>query len=304
MMKKTWFVLFVILGLYALLCIVSSWFSQSVLYGFALPVMGALHRLTAGAALPVAEVLGMALAGTGILTLVGAIVRAVAGDGGKALRRWARGGAWAALALGGALALLWVPAAARPADGPPAPEDGELAWLCGQLVDALNAAPLDFPPPTESLRLAPEAANLPGRVVKAARYPEWMRLCRCSGLFVPLTGEALADATAPAALVPFTAVHELMHLAGIADEGAANIAAWDRCAAAGGAFADSARLWALRYALGMLRERDNAAWQAVRNSMKDPLAQVFREIGGEIMPADGTAAWDHYAALADYLAVK
>ena len=91
------------------------------------------------------------------------------------------------------------------------------------------------------------------------------------------------DAGASAALIPFTAVHELMHLGGIADEGAANIAAWERCLAAGGPFADSARLWALRYALGQLNRADEGAWRRVRGNMKDPLMRVFQDCGGEAL---------------------
>ena len=113
-----------------------------------------------------------------------------------------------------------------------------------------------------------------------------MRAARICGLFVPLTGEAVVDADAAPSLIPFTAVHELMHLSGIADEGAANIAAWQRCMAAGGRFADSARLWALRYALGMLRQRDEAAWRQALGNMKDALARVFDEAGGEVVPSD------------------
>ena len=111
-----------------------------------------------------------------------------------------------------------------------------------------------------------------------------MALPAVCGLFTPPTGEAIVDPTAPAPLIPFTAVHELMHLGGIADEGAANIAAWERCTAFGGPFADSARLWALRYALGRLNRADEAAWRRVRGNMKDPLTRVFQACGGEVMP--------------------
>ena len=200
----------------------------------------------------------------------------------------------------------------QPVEAPPVPTPGQLEWLCGALIDALNASPLAFPEPAESLRLAPAAAGLPEAVVKAARYPEWMRAASVSGLFVPLTGEALADATAPAPLIPFTAVHELMHLSGIADEGAANIAAWDRCLAAGGAFADSARLWALRYAMGLLYRVDEEAWQRARDKMKDPLARVYMDCGGEALAGAPRASRfprlslqrGDYAALARWLAVK
>ena len=117
-----------------------------------------------------------------------------------------------------------------------------------------------------------------------------MDAARVSGLFVPLTGEALVDAGTPASLLPFTAVHELTHLAGIADEGAANIEAWRRCMAAGGAFADSARLWTLRYAMGMLARADAPAHLRMSAKMKDPLSQVFDQVNGEAETRNGYGA--------------
>ena len=107
----------------------------------------------------------------------------------------------------------------------------------------------------------------------------------------------------PAPLVPFTAVHELTHLTGIADEGAANLAAWNRCTAAGGPFADSARLWALRYAMGQLHDADPAAWQAVQNKMKDALLRTFLDCGAEaeFTPRRLSLARGNYADLAGYL---
>ena len=78
--------------------------------------------------------------------------------------------------------------------------------------------------------------------------------------------------------------------------GAANIAAWQRCLAAGGPFADSAALWALRYAMGRLRQTDPAAWQAMRAKMEGALKRTFLDCGGEADPPGD------YAALAGYLA--
>ena len=77
----------------------------------------------------------------------------------------------------------------------------------------------------------------------------------------------------------------------------------------GGAFADSARLWALRYALGLLRLRDEAAWQRTRAKMEGALLRVFHQINGEALPAAGpipgvpglTLSPGDYAALAGYL---
>ena len=273
------------------------------------PLLRALHRLTAPIPFPVAEPAAFALALLAAIALASAILRAVRRRSFMPVRRWLRGMGWTVCLLATLLALTWLPALCQPTEAPPTPPADRLEWLCGELIGALNASPLGFPPPDESLRRAPEAAGLPGCAVKAARYPEWMRAASVSGLFVPLTGEALADASAPAALIPFTAVHELMHLEGVADEGAANIAAWQRCLEAGGPFADSARLWALRYAMGLLLDADGDAWQRARDKMKDPLAQVYQKSGGEVLPRAASYGLPRlaptrgdYAALAGWLA--
>lgn len=273
------------------------------------PLLLSLHARTARIPFPVAEPLAFALALLTAAALAAALLRAARQRLLAPLVRWLRGVGWTALLLAAALALTWLPAMAQPVETPPVPDADRLEWLCGELIDALNASPLAFPAPDESARLAPEAAGLTGGAVKAARYPEWMRAAAVSGLFVPLTGEAIVDATASPALIPFTAVHELAHLQGVADEGAANILAWRRCMDAGGAFADSARLWALRYAMGLLLNADGAAWQRMRDKMKDPLAQVYRCSGGEAL-AHGAAgglprlspARGDYAALVGWLA--
>ena len=154
-------------------------------------------------------------------------------------------------------------------------ESARLAALCSTLIDALNASPLDFPPAEAILARAPAVAGRPGARVKSARWPLWMERAGVSGLFAPWTGEVILRTDLPAPLLPFTAVHELMHLSGIADEGAANIAAWARCARAGGAFADSARLWTLGYALALLCRADPAAARAVASEIKDPLRRLL-----------------------------
>jgi len=260
------------------------------------PAMGWLHRATAGVAFPVAE----AVAGALLALLGAALVRAAAGGGVRALRRWWR----AALAIVLALALLWGPGWIAPVGASTRAESGSLAELCAALIDRLNGSCGPFPRTGEALDRAPVVAGLPGRVVKAARFPGWMALAGAWGMFVPLTGEALVDPGMPAPLLPFTAVHELMHLTGIADEGAANVAAWERCMAAGGPFADSARLWALRYAMGQLRNADPAAWQSVQNKMNGALLRTFLDCGAE---ADFTLrrmplTQGNYAALSGYLA--
>lgn len=274
----------------ALLCATSPGFARRALNGLSLPAMAALHRWTARAPFPVAEVLAMALIAAALCALVEALARAVAQRSAAPLKRCLAGALCLFLALACALTLLWAPARALPFDGPSAPNADQLEELCDALVTALNASPLCFDSASDALADAPRVAGLPGSAVKAARWPEWMRFIHISGLFVPITGEAIVDAGAPAPLVPFTAVHELMHLRGVADEGAANIEAWRRCTEAGGAFADSARLWALRYALGMLGRADAPARLRVYAKMKDPLRQVFHDIHGEAGPAADSPA--------------
>ena len=270
---------------FVLACRLSPVLARAARDGISVPVTGALNRLTAPLPFPAVEPLALALLAALAFALMQAVLRAVAAGSPKPLGRWAAGLGWTALLLSGILMLLWAPARALPAEPLPGPDDAQLAWLCSALIDELNGASLDFPAAGQSLALAPEVAGVPGGAVKAVRYPEWMRAARICGLFMPLTGEAVVDADAPVSLVPFTAVHELMHLTGIADEGAANIAAWNRCLDTGGAFADSARLWALRYAMGMLRRRDEAAWGQAWAKMEGALMRAFQEAGGEASPA-------------------
>jgi len=260
------------------------------------PAMGWLHRATARVAFPVAE----AVAGALLALLGAALVRAAAGGGVRALRRWWR----AALAIVLALALLWGPGWIAPVGASTRAESGSLAELCAALIDRLNGSCGPFPRTGEALDRAPVVAGLPGRVVKAARFPGWMALAGAWGMFVPLTGEALVDPGMPAPLLPFTAVHELMHLTGIADEGAANLAAWERCLSAGGPFADSARLWALRYAMGQLLQQDEDAWLAARRRMGDGLLETFIRCGGEARAASPrfSLTTGDYGALAVALA--
>jgi len=255
-------------------------------------LLSLLHRLTAPFPFPVAEPLTLALL---LVTLTG-LRRGPRGF----LRRLSK----TALALLLALAVLWGPAMAVPADDLPTPDAQQLAWLCGNLVHALEASAPEFPDPAAALALAPAAAGLPGCRVKVARHPAWLSLAGAWGAFVPLTGEAIVDPSEPPPLIPFTAVHELMHLTGIADEGAANVAAWNRCLAAGDPFAASARLWALRYAMGRLRDADPAAWREMRAKMEGPLLRAFLDCGGEAEPPRQRLplATGDYAALAAYLA--
>ena len=163
-------------------------------------------------------------------------------------------------------------------------------------VEMTILAVLIMPKPTLNAELpvpgmAERAASLfldrplPAGAVKTARYPEWMTALGISGLYSPWTGEAIVSPLAAPAALTFTACHELMHLAGIADEGQANIAAWSACHRLGGETADSADLWALRYALATLMEADADAWRDCIRRMGTPLREVFGGMNGFSPPS-------------------
>ena len=106
-----------------------------------------------------------------------------------------------------------------------------------------------------------------------------MRALSLAGLYAPWTGEALYDDTAPAAGQPFTAVHELMHMGGVADEGQANIHAYIACQRYGGAFAYSADLWALKYAAEALLALDAQACAARLSALGDAARRDLSALG-------------------------
>ena len=290
--------------LFVLACRAFPAFSRAALDRVSIPAMAALHGFTARVPFPVAEPVALILISSLLSGLVYAFFLSLSSRGLDPLRRWYSALTAVALVLFAALILLWVPARAQPVSPVPEPNGEQLTRLCETLIEALNRSPLDFPTPREALARAPAAAGLPDCAVKAVRYPEWMDLCNAWGLFIPLTGEALADADEPAPLIPFTAVHELMHLEGIADEGAANVAAWSRCMDAGGPFADSARLWVLRYAMGLLRLRDGDAWVEANQKMSDALKRVYMACGDAepARPGNALLIQGDYAALACHLA--
>ncbi len=171
-----------------------------------------------------------------------------------------------ALALLSAYLCLWYPLYFR--EQPvPAASSMQLALLCEQLIDELNAAPPDF-------------SVIPPLPAKTARFPGWMRVLGISGFCSFFTGEAVVSPELHPAALPFTAVHEAMHLRGIAGEGAANIAAYEFCMERGGVFAASARLWALRCGMGMLFENDQTLYADCMQRMHAGTRQLFRDCGG------------------------
>lgn len=148
----------------------------------------------------------------------------------------------------------------------------QVSALCEALIDELNASIAEFQPP----------GALPAKFV---RFPEWMNALEITGLCSFLTGEALISPELETISRPFVAVHERMHLNGYADEGAANIAAWEECISRGGAYAASARVWALRYGMGLLRRTDPALYERNLLRMNHAALQAYRAAGGAWSPA-------------------
>ena len=197
-----------------------------------------------------------------------------------AARRWLRRGPFAALRLLGrrltglALALifsilaLWLPLY-RVVETPVyAASKEQLLASCAALIDALNETELDFSNPPEALP------------AKRISFPFWMRAFGIMGFFAFPTGEALISPELADSAAPFVAVHEAMHAQGHAGEGAANIAAWEECISRGGVYADSARLWALKYSMEAVYDCDPQAYARLRQQMRESTFAAYREVGG------------------------
>lgn len=150
----------------------------------------------------------------------------------------------------------------------------QLTAACEVLIGQINASEMDF-------------SNIPKDLpAKTAAFPAWMRALGVSGIFSFPTGEALISPDLPACAVPFVAVHESMHARGYAEEGAANIAAWEDCMQRGGVYAQSARLWALRYCMAALQTQDSQAYLTLQAQMTPNTRMHYRAVGGgrEILP--------------------
>lgn len=218
-------------------------------------------------------------------------------------RRFLRSFACMALGLVIGFLALWYPLYFTGQDEYTA-DASRIASLSDQLIDELNASSLAFD----------EMDDPPAKFV---RFPGWMDMLGVSGICSFLTGEALISPELPPASIPFVAVHERMHLQGHAGEGDANIAAWRDCMARGGVYADSARLWALRYSMGMLKRDAYDLYEGCLARMNYRTLQFYREAGGAYSPAplsaflqrlyaalDIETAMQDYEILAPYLAAE
>ncbi len=269
------------------------------------PVSGALSGLSGRCSFAVAEPLALLLAALFVFLLF----------------RSRRGACLLLSVVLAGYAFLWAPAyfaTQRYAVGEV--DASSLTAVCAELVENLNTYGA-FTLPDDVGERALEVAALadtpvrPAAAPKYARYPEWMRALSLAGLYVPWTFEALLNPDEPPAGQPFTAVHELMHLGGVADEGQANICAYEACRRAGGAFAYSADLWALKYALEALRALDATAGNAFVAALSVSVRADFFAIGGVAQAASARggvaqaflqisgigAKTDSYGALAAWL---
>jgi len=178
----------------------------------------------------------------------------------------------AALALLILFNVLWYPLCLAGPEKPETADADAIFQLCAELVSELNDGGRKTISADEALALSGDVMDAPASA-KAARYPEWMRALQVAGMFIPFTGEALVDASRSAVAIPFTAAHELAHMLGVADEGEANLVAYARCVAYGGAFAYSARLWALRYALSRV-ENPGEVVRALDGDIRSDLSAI------------------------------
>ena len=156
---------------------------------------------------------------------------------------------------------------------------GQLTASCRALIDGLSASSLDF-------------STLPDDLpAKYSAFPLWMDALNLAGFASFLSGEALLSPELPGAAVPFVAVHEFMHTLGHADEGQTNLAAWEECLRRGGVYAHSARLWALKDSLALLRRADFDAWWILRGELPTEIDVLLTQLGGETAPpGDGALA--------------
>lgn len=271
------------------------------------PVAGALSKLSGLLEFPVAEPMFLLVAALAVYLLI----------------RSRRGLLLLISSVFAIYALMWVPiyfASDLYNVGIPA-DSMTVKAVCEGLIGELNAYG-EFSMPEDLPKQALEVAQLISTpavieaVPKFARYPEWMRSFRLAGLYVPWTFEALLSPDEGEAGIPFTAVHELMHLGGIADEGQANIAAYEACVQKGGAFGYSAKLWALKYTLGSLKDADYSAWADCVANLFNPARTHFLSINGFASSMSSTRGHateaflringmaekaDNYGALAVYL---
>lgn len=235
------------------------------------PMLGALNTIGSSAPFSLAE-LGLLLTAT--LLFVRFVINFLRFGAKRALLYFFRRISLLLAAFLLALSALWLPLYPSEPIQYSASET-QIVASCEALIEVLNASELDF-------SAIPD--DLPA---KFAAFPRWMRAMNISGVYSFLTGEALISPELAPEALPFVAAHEAMHALGYAGEGEANIAAWTECLRRGGLYADSARLWALKYSSEALSEIDPDAWAACRSQMSARTLAAFRRMGGESSNSTG-----------------
>lgn len=265
----------------------SECWSSSVIRPFSLY----LNRITGSVDFPVLEILCISV----IICLPASFLRSLlSGISGKtcaSILKWVKATAVFLLLVSAAYIFLWYPVYWTDAESNAyIPDTDRLVWLCKEIIGELNTASFEFSAEESILEAAAEVSGIPHAKVKNARYPGWMHALHIAGIYSPWTGEVIVSTKAPVSSLPFTAVHELMHLNGIADEGRANIAAWNICREAGGEFSISAQLWILKYAMEMITESAPDVASDLFRHMSPNLFSVFSHMNGKSVPPGGSAA--------------
>ena len=135
----------------------------------------------------------------------------------------------------------------------------------------------------------PDFSHIPrDPTVKTAAFPFWMHRLNILGFYSFFTGEAILSPDLPPPLLPFVAVHESIHGQGVADEGLCNIRAYEECLIRSGKYAASARIWALKYLLGELRNSDYNAFAQCFEGMNEETRHLLQQSGGIYEKAKGS----------------
>ncbi|MBO4884578.1 MAG: DUF3810 family protein [Clostridia bacterium] len=192
----------------------------------------------------------------------------------------------------------------------PAAPDGKLSApslnaLCERLIEETEEAIPAFLERNEALLLdralvlMRAQTGLPLERAKWTRFPGVFSALGISGLYFPLTGEALVNGDDLPDTLPFTICHEMAHQAGWAREEDANYRAFLACEAGSDPlFRYSASFTMLIYAMEALYRADNAAWRARVGGMSRALTDRFAAANG-LMTAGPSRAQAAQRAVTD-----
>jgi len=111
-------------------------------------------------------------------------------------------------------------------------------------------------------------------------YPKGLMLrLSAAGFYCPWAGEGYIDPALHPLQVPFTMAHEMAHVAGITDEGEANLMAWIACRNSADHFVRySAELAYLRYLLRNIRQYNPAGYQFFTDQLPESIQSDIRDI--------------------------